>query len=124
MTTKTISRTPAHTSESVCSCAPADVCSAWVIEGIAIVAAARSVNVEMVRARSELKRWMPFRSPPTTNARPSTSTLFARIEPTSADWTTVTRPERSAKSEMKSSGMFPSADCTTPALPEPSRAPS
>ena len=67
---------------------------------------------------------MPFLSPPTKNAMPSTSTLFARIEPTSAAWTTVTSPSFSAKSATNSSGRLPSADWTTPAPPEPSREPS
>ena len=49
---------------------------------------------------------------------------MARIEPTSAAWTTLTSPSCSAKSAMKSSGRLPSADWTTLAPPEPSRAPS
>ncbi len=89
VTTKTISSTAAQSRERVCSCPLADVWSACVSDGIAIVAAASSVRVEIVRARTELNVCVPLRSPPTTNAIPSTSTLFARIEPTSAAWTTL-----------------------------------
>ena len=88
-----------------------------------MVAAATTVSVEMIRAREESKRWGPLRKPPTRNAMPSTSTLFARIEPTSAACTTFTRPSWSAKSAMKSSGRLPRADWMTLAPPEPSRAP-
>ena len=58
------------------------------------------------------------------NASPSTSTLFARIEPTSAACTTSTSPLFNANRAMNSSGRLPSADWTTPAPPEPSREPS
>ncbi len=67
---------------------------------------ARALRVEPLR---------PVSRPPTRNARPSTSTLFARIDPTSAACTTFTSPSLSAKSAMKSSGRLPSADWTMPA---------
>jgi hypothetical protein len=79
-------------------------------EGVAIVAAASSVSVEIIRARSESKCCVPFRSPPTTKAIPSTRMLLARIEPTSAACTTPMSPLRRAKIAMNSSGRLPSAD--------------
>ena len=58
------------------------------------------------------------------NARPKTSSTLARIEPMSAAWTTPTRPARRAKIPKNSSGRLPSADWTTPVIPEPRRSPS
>ena len=57
-----------------------------------------------MRARSEPSCWVPCLRPPTRNARPSTSSRLARIEPTSAARTTSTSPARSAKMQMNSSG--------------------
>ena len=91
------------------ACAAAGAWNAWASDGIAIVAAASTVSIDTLRAREELKLCVPFLSPPTMNATPSTSTLFARIEPTSAAWTTLTSPSCKAKSAMKSSGRLPSA---------------
>ena len=79
-------------SESASPWAAAGAWNADASEGIAIVAAARNARVEMIRARDESKRCGPLRRPPTRNASPSTRTLFARIEPTSAAWTTVEEP--------------------------------
>src|SRR5664280_2208693 len=62
--------------------------------------------------------------PPTKNARPMTSSRLPRIEPMSADWTTVMRPALSANRAMNSSGRFPSADCSAPVAPGPKRSPS
>ena len=73
-------------------CAAAGAWNACASDGIAIVAAASSARVETIRARSELNCCVPFFSPPTTKAIPSTSTLLARIEPTSAACTTVDEP--------------------------------
>ena len=78
----------------------------------------------MIRALGESNRCSPFFRPPTVKAIPSTSSPLARMEPTSAAWTTLVSPSCSAKSATKSSGRFPSADWTTPAPPEPSRPPS
>ena len=89
-----------------------------------MVEAASTASIDTMRARSELNCCVPCLSPPTTNATPSTSTLLARIEPTSAAWTTLTSPSRRAKSAMKSSGRLPRPDWTTLAPPEPSREPS
>ena len=73
-------------------CASAGAWNACASDGVAIVAAARSASVDTIRVRSELNRCTPFFRPPTKKAIPSTSTLFARIEPTRADCTTVTSP--------------------------------
>src|SRR5690349_178211 len=82
--TKTASSTPAHTSESACPCGAAGVWKACASDGTAIVAAASIVSVDTSLARDESNRCVPFFRPPTVNAIPSTSTLFARIDPTSA----------------------------------------
>ena len=65
------------------------------------------------------KVWVPCRSPPMRNARPSTSRLLARIEPISAVWTTTTRPACRAKIEMNSSGRLPRADWRMPGRRRP-----
>ena len=52
---------------------------------------ARRASRRCARARSRSAACRCL-SPPTTNAIPSTSTLFARIEPTSAAWTTFDEP--------------------------------
>ena len=89
-----------------------------------MIAAASTLNVAIIRARGESNRCVPFRTPPATKAMPSTSTLLAMTEPTSANWTTSTSPSRSANSAMNSSGRLPSADWITPATDEPARLPS
>ena len=78
--------------ESAWPCVSAGEWNACASDGIAIVAAASRVRVDTIRACPESNRCGPCRSPPTTNAIPSTSTLFARIEPTSAACTTSTSP--------------------------------
>ena len=79
VSTNTARRTPAQISESACPCGSAGVWNECASDGSAIVAAASSVSVEIIRARDESNRCSPFLTPPTTNASPSTRTLFARI---------------------------------------------
>ena len=64
---------------------------------------------------------VPWRSPPMRNARPSTSSVLARIDPIRAVWTTTTRPACSAKIEMNSSGRLPRADWRMPVVAGPKR---
>ena len=92
--------------------------------GIASAATASTSRTAIVRTGAAPKRWTPWRMPPAKNARPRTSRLLARIDPTSAVWTTTTSPAWSAKNEMNSSGRLPRADWRTPVLPGPSRYPS
>ena len=102
----------------------AGVCSACARVGTASAATARRVSVEITRGASASKRCVPCFSPPIRKASPRTSRLLARIDPTSAACTTVTRPARSAKIETKSSGRLPSPDWRTPVAPGPSRSPN
>ena len=121
---KSTSSTPAQIRLSAFACAWAGVWNACTSVGIARIAADSVVSVTIIRARGESKRCGPLRTAPTKNASPSTRTLFAITEPTSADWTTRVSPRWSANRAMKSSGRLPSADCTLPATDEPSRLPS
>jgi hypothetical protein len=61
---------------------------------------------------------------PATMARPSTSIAFANSEPRIDVCATTTSPAASANSTMKSSGRFPSVDCSTPVRAGPKRAPT
>src|SRR5919198_59702 len=121
---KSASSTPAQMRLNPFECAAAGAWSSCASAGTDRIAAARSVSVAIIRARGELNVCVPCFAPPTTKAIPRTSTLLAMTEPTRADWTTRVRPSWSAKSAMKSSGRFPSADWITPATEEPKRAPS
>ena len=109
---------------SAAGCAAAGVCSHAASVGTASAATASIVSVTVIRGASLAKRWVPFLSPPTSSASPSTSSELARIEPTSAACTTCTSPARSAKMQTNSSGRLPSADCSTPVAPGPMRLPS
>ena len=93
------------------------------VASVGIVRAATDNNrsVAIKRTRSRTKRCTPWRSPPAMNARPRTSSVFARIDPIRAVWTRTTNPAWSAKIEMKSSGRLPSADWRTPVAPGPKR---
>ena len=77
---------------------------------------ASSVSVEIIRARSELKRCTPFRRPADEErrcrARARCSRGSSRRAPPGRR---STRPLFRAKSATKSSGRLPSADWTTPA---------
>ena len=53
--------------------------------GTARIAADRTVRVAISLARGESKLWRPCLTPPAMKASPSTSTLFAITDPTSAD---------------------------------------
>ena len=57
-----------------------------------MAATASTSSVDIVRCRAAEKRWTRGGARRAKKARPSTSRLFARIEPTSAVWTTTTRP--------------------------------
>ena len=124
VTKKSTSSTPAQMKLSVRPWASAGAWNACASVGTERITAASVASVAIIRARGESNRCVPLRIPPTRNAMPSTSTLFAMIEPISAVCTTRTSPSCSANSEMKSSGMLPSADWTTPAADDPTRPPS
>ena len=64
------------------------------------------------------------RRAPTTTTRPSTSSAFARIEPTIAVCATTSSAFLSAKITTNSSGRLPSVDCNMPVTPGPKRSPS
>jgi hypothetical protein len=61
---------------------------------------------------------------PATIASPSTRRAFAKREPRIENWATTSSPAESAKSTMKSSGRFPSVDCSAPVTAGPYRAPT
>ena len=61
---------------------------------------------------------------PATIASPSTSSAFANSEPRMENWATTSSPALSENSTMKSSGRFPSVDCSTPVTPGPNLAPT
>src|SRR5437763_5008340 len=86
-------------------------------------ATASSISDVVTRARSPSKRCTPLRSPPTRNARPSTSRMLPRIEPITAASTTFGNPALNAKMQTNSSGRLPSALCRTPVAPDPNRSP-
>ena len=65
-----ITSTPAQISDSASECSAAGVWKPFASEGRAIVAAASTSSVEMMRARLESKRCMPFRSPPAEERDP------------------------------------------------------
>ena len=109
------------TTDSACSWREAGVWTNDARLGTTSAATASAIDVVIMLARAVLKVWVPLRSPPATNARPRTSSRLARIEPTIAACTTVTRPWRSAKMPMNSSGRLPRALCRTPVAPAPSR---
>ena len=67
--------------ENVISCSAAGACTKWAIDGIAHAVTESSIRTTMVRARAEPSCWVPCLRPPTRNARPSTSSRLARIEP-------------------------------------------
>ena len=70
------------------SCPAAGVCKAAVSEGMSRAITERTSSRAVVRARSTVKVCGPWRTPPTTNARPRTSRTLDRIEPTIVPWTT------------------------------------
>ncbi len=84
MTKKSTSNTPAQMRLSVFPCVAAGVWNVCASVGIERIAAASAASVAIILARDELNVCGPLRRPPTRNAMPSTSTLFATIEPTSA----------------------------------------
>src|SRR4029453_16165659 len=61
---------------------------------------------------------------PATIARPSTSSAFARSEPTNEVPATTPSPAANAKSTRKSSGRFPSVDWSAPVIAGPKRCPT
>ena len=61
---------------------------------------------------------------PAMIARPRTKRAFASSEPRIDVCATTISPARSAKTTMKSSGRFPSVDCSTPVIAGPKRAPT
>ena len=63
VSTNRASSTPAQISDSACACAAAGVWNACASDGIAIVAAASTVSVETIRARSESNCCTPFFRP-------------------------------------------------------------
>ena len=69
------------------------------------------------------KRMTPSsdRYAPAMIASPRTSSAFARSEPRIEVCATTISPARSAKTTMKSSGRFPSVDCSTPVVAGPKR---
>ena len=121
---KRASSTTETITENVVSCSETGECTKWASEGITQAVTDSSIRTTMVRARSEPSCWVPCLRPPTKNARPSTSSRLARIDPTRAPCTTPTSPALSEKMQMNSSGRFPSADCRTPVAPAPNRSPS
>ena len=66
------------------------------------------------RASGSASRRRRADSEPATIARPSTSSAFANSEPRIDVCATTTSPAESAKRTTKSSGRFPSVDCSTP----------
>lgn len=106
------------------SCPAAGLCSSAVRAGTSRAATDSSSISPMIRAVPAAKVSRPRRRPPTRNASPSTSSTFARMDPTMADCTTPTSPARRAKRETNSSGRLPSALCTIPVSEGPSRSPS
>ena len=61
---------------------------------------------------------------PAMRVRPSTRKALASSDPTMEAWATTVSPARSAKMTTKSSGRFPSVDCSTPVSAGPVRSPS
>ena len=110
--------------ENVFSWAMAGVWRPCASDGIAMAETESSISTAIVRARSESSRCGPCLRPPTRNASPRTNRRLASTEPISAALTTSTRPARSAKMQMNSSGRLPSADWSTPVAPGPNRSPS
>ena len=121
---KITSSTTATAVDSALTCGAAGLCEYHATLGrtSAAVASARSTHVS--RARDFSKVWVPCLIPPTTNAAPRTSSRLASIEPMIANWTTVSRPARSAKNAMNSSGRLPNALWSTPVAPAPNRSPN
>ena len=123
-TARTAQQDHRATTASERSCGCAGECTYAATLGSTSAAVASTSRIEIVRARLESNLWVPCRRPPTTNDRPSTSRMLARIEPMMAAWTTAISPACSAKKPMNSSGRLPSALCSTPVAPAPKRSPS
>ena len=94
------------------------------IAGMISATQASSSISDCVLAAVRSNVWRSRLSPPTSIAAPITSRTLPRIEPTSEALTTSSRPSRSAKKAMISSGALPNVTFRKPPMPGPERAAS
>src|SRR5205814_3855526 len=88
----TASSTSDTITDSVVSCRPAGRWTYAARLGTTSADVATTSSAQVVRARPEWNSCGPLRSPPTRNARPSTSRALPSTEPMTAACTTATRP--------------------------------
>jgi hypothetical protein len=91
------SRTTETINDRVPSCGSAGACMYDARLGSTSAAVASTMRIAVARALSESNRRTPWRSPPTTDASPSTSGMFDRIEPMMAARATAISPALRAK---------------------------
>src|SRR5689334_15572790 len=109
------SSTAAVTSEIVCTSEPVPRAAANAVGTPSPMTASASME-EFIPATRRSNDWVPWRTPPTTNDAPSTSSVLPRIEPVIEAVATSSCPARMAKIVMISSAALPKVAFSTPPI--------